>query len=919
MATSSTNANPNPVPSVANAPLSNAAGHVDSLHGFEFISGDTDELYNTFNSAEKTALPWFQPFAEFERIADAEPHPGIDKSMPKVTDGTLANEIDEQPKRVIQQVPTAKVQQTSDDWLSIVADFIIRTEIIPNDDQIAALIQKCWGLTSKSLTYGSQPAFVQFINKGDYFGTGFSLPYIKDVILEEGKLSDRDSNVIFLKSWFRPSQIRQIIAKEKMLGESATKRGDTYQSGWDVVNLQEILDGHYEQQKDANSKSTEETAKNVNNGYILLVTAFQRGIGANFYTFHPRSKLLVRTKKNPDPRGVIPIHMMYAVMNFKNPYGRGAVKKSGGMQNLLDSEVQSYQYMRALLNNPPLIIKGNIPSSVIKYAPAAQWRVGSDPQAGIEPVKLETASLESFPNNYALIKSQIISGFGADDNNSTPAASGAASSKTDTGVAAQQTKLGIADNYVRRQFEAVYEEVLETEINLYFAESDGIRVFTLDAETAEKIRNIDPTLVNDKNQIQIDFSKETEKLRVKVDPSSSEEVDDEVRSQALSQAITIANEDPYFSSKLAADGYDWHPGTAYKELFSIGALRSVDAIITKLPQGKVDPTTGQEQKAQPTWTAPIYDKPTVHIDYKDLPPTAQQQVLGSSQVQVSEQDVLTPNIEQIAGGKSENPVHAAQVDPQTGQIISDGPVQVIDPSTGQPVTPTGAAPDATVAPIAASAPGQALPIAQNGGKQDIQSTSGLPTNNSVAVPHTSGEAPLPTPTNPAQAAAHAAMNPMNHPTLAAMKALGIKPESLAPNQLAHIHNLIGLPDATGPTPDQSKHELEKIKAKHDLAKAANDDTNATVDKATEMAQQQTEQAANSAPDSGAAPSEQPASPAPAEDASVPDMSEDDKMLIDELRKRGYNDQQIGVAVQMLKQGEPISKIIGQLHGGALNG
>ena len=696
-----------------------------------------------------------------------------------------------------------------------------------------------------------------------------------------------------------------------MLTASANKRGEDYESGWDLVNLQQVLDDHIVQQKDAESKNPNEKNRSINTGYIEFVTAFQRGIGANFYTFSPRAKLLLRTKQNKDPRGAIPIHYMYANMDFSNPIGRGAVEKSGGMQNLLDSEVQSYQYMRALLMNPPLEIKGNVPSTVLKYAPAAQWRVGADPAASITPVKLETASLEAFPANYGLIKSQIVQGNGADDNNATPASSGNTSSKTAPGVQAAQAKLGISDNYIRRQFEAVYEEIAETEINVYFAERSGIQVLQLDVMTADKIRDIDPTLVNEQNQVQIDYDQETEKLQFKVDPSSSNIIDDETQAAAIQQALTIANADPYFSMKLAADNYDWHPGIAYKELFSLGAIKSVDQIITEMPKPTKD-AQGNEVPPKPTWTTPIYDKPTIHIDYKDLPPVAQQQVLGSSQVNATVPDVLTPNIDQIAGGKSQNPVHQATIGPN-GQIsVNDETVQ-IDPTTGQPVpnqTPGTPAPDATVPQVMPSAPGEALPIADNGGKADIVQAPGdnLPVKAPVAATEkpqlTTGEQPLPAPQNPEQAAAMAAMNPMNHPVLAAMKHLGIKPESLAPNQLAHVHQLIGLPATEGPTPDQSKHELEKIKAKHTITK--------------DLKPEPVEPGEGTLPEE-TADAALPAEPGEPQANTPPDLNEHDIMLIDGLKKRGYNDQQIGTAIAMLKHGKSVTEIIAALHGGSLNG
>jgi len=322
------------------------------LSNFEFIK--PEDLYQTYSDAKTFMIPLHEPFDEFERIARNKPHPGIAKNLPKVTDGTLAALIQEQPKRIIQQIPTGKVKSDSE-WLDIMAGWVLEHEILPNANQVAALIQKAWALTSKTLTYGSQPAFVQFVNRGEYFGTDFTLPYIKDVFLEPGKLSDRDSNVIFLRSWWTKNQVESVIAKEKMLAKSAKKRGEDYETGWDIAKLEQLkgMSG----QKDENSMTPNERNKQLNAGFIEIVHCFQRGIGNTFYSFSPLlgdKDNIIRTRKNKDPRGVIPIHFMYANVDLSNPLGRGSVELSGGMQNLLDSQVQSFQYMQALLMNPPI-------------------------------------------------------------------------------------------------------------------------------------------------------------------------------------------------------------------------------------------------------------------------------------------------------------------------------------------------------------------------------------------------------------------------------------------------------------------------------------------------------------------------------------------------------------------------------------
>lgn len=664
---------------------------------FSFIEEDT--LYDRIDEARKYMIPLFEPLDEYERIARNKPHAGIAKEMPKVTDGTLSSHIQEQPKRIIQQPPTGSII-ANDKKIEITAGFILNHTILPNANQQASLIQKAWAMTSKALTYGSQPAFVQFVNRGDYFGTDFTLPYIRDILFEPGKVSDRDSNYLIMKAWYQPNQLDAIIKKETMLVKNSADRKDAiaYESGWDLKMLAKLKDQL--QQKDRMSLSPSERTRQAATGFIEIDHVFQRGLGATFYSYAPSLKAVVRRKVNKDPRGAIPIHYMYANMDLSNPLGRGAVEIAGGLQNLLDSEVQSYQYMRALLMNPPLKVRGDVSSSMLKYAPNALWRLGTNPQNDVEPAKLESASLMQFTQNYAMLKSQIMNLLSSNDN-STPASSGNSTSKTPAGVDASQMHLGIGDNYMRRQFESTFEEIINTMLNLYFAERSGVQEITLNQETADKLRDLDPepepnpqtgemmpvapSIVSKDNKIRLDFDHETPILDFKADPTSSTVANDAEQILALKEVLAETSKNPYIPYLLQADGKEIHIGEVYEQLFERFGVRNLDKIITEIP---IDPKTGKPKP--PTAMTPFFDKPHVSATFKDLPPAAQVQLLANGGINIQESDVLQPNIEQMAGGRLQNPVQPAYIDQATGQIMSGHPPMgqgYVDPQTGQPTQP----------------------------------------------------------------------------------------------------------------------------------------------------------------------------------------------------------------------------------------
>jgi hypothetical protein len=474
----------------------------------------TENVFDAFKKSKTYMRPLFEPFEEFERIARNRPHPSIDKAYPKTTDGTTASIVQKTPRRIIQQLPTGVVENDSEDWLSIVAGFIYTSKILPLANAQYDLIQKCWSACSKSLTFGSQPAYIPWLQKGDTFSVDITLPYIKDVFLEPGKLSDKDSNYIFMRSWYQPADIKAIINRESKLKDS--------ESGWDIEALKEIQDKI--SQKDDLSVTPNEKNRNNRNGGVEIIHAFQSGIGADFYSFHLSSEKIVRTKKNKDPRGKMPIHYLYSDIDMSNPLGRGFVELVAPMQNLMDAEVQMYQYNRALMLNPPIIKKGNWSKSQAKLVPNTIWDLGSDPLSSAEALEIDTSAIANFPANYGLMKSQLLNLLSSPDTSISADVGNPGFSKTDAGVKNRESVLNVDDNYIRKQFEGWFEDVSETMINLYFAERSGKEVIQLDDETALKLRiakDFDPEAITEDNKIIIDFDTETPKLKFHVDASTS--------------------------------------------------------------------------------------------------------------------------------------------------------------------------------------------------------------------------------------------------------------------------------------------------------------------------------------------------------------------------------------------------------------
>lgn len=562
-----------------------------------------ENFKKTWEDSEQVFRKLFTPFREYERIARNRPHPGIDKAYPKVTDGTLASIIQETPKRYIQQTPTGTVRTESEfKWLPIFATYKLVEDILPNANCQADVLQKSWAAGSKSMTYGSQPGYVFFEKHGEYFGPDFKLPYITDVYLEKGKLTDRESNVIFIRAWYQTSDIENIISKEKKLA----KDDPAYQSTWDLKKLEEIKDKIAS--KEQKQKTPTDNEASYDSGGVEIIHGFQKGVGASFYSYSTEINQIVRTKKNPDPRGVIPIHYLYANVDLSNPLGRGVIELSGGMQNLLDSHTQAFQYIQALEMNPPVSIRGNIKRGTIKFVPNAIWDLGNDPNARVEPVNINTTAMSNFPNTYGLIKSQILNLNSSMDTSVSSEVGNPGFSKTPAGVNANQERLGVSDNYLRKQYESWFQDMCETMLNLFFAETNGVREEYIDSSTADKLRQIAPELFPDpeEDKIIVDYDLlGKEPITFEVDASTSTAKDDKenleslltlqesmVSNQALPPSKMMALHNKIINKFGIEDPEDLQYS---KEEIDIAKQQE------QMPQMGVDPTTGMplEEGMQP--------------------------------------------------------------------------------------------------------------------------------------------------------------------------------------------------------------------------------------------------------------------------------------------------------------------------------
>ena len=467
-----------------------------------------------------------QPFEEYSRLARNKPHAKIPKAFPKTTDGTSASIIIKSARRAVQQLP-AGVVSTSDEYSPwpILAEFAYLKEILPNANAEYDLIHKMWITIENGESFGSQCVFTPVAYNDGKLLPDYLIVSWRDVFIQPGKRSASDSDYLFVRTWWQKTDVEKLIDAEKERRDTAKKEGALYEPTWDLKALEEIKEAIVT--KDSKDQSEAEQQYSLDPSGIEIITGFQIGHNATFFTFNPVTQKIVRRKKNKDPRAKIPLNWYFYDADGVNPLGRSVLELIGPLQNLIDSDMQAYQYNRAAALRPTINVYGDVNERTLEFKPNGLNKI-KNPNVRIEAMSVDTSAIRDYPNLYGLQKSQMLNLVNSPDTSISAEVGNPGFGKTPQALKTQQAQLSIDDNALRKGFEAFFEEWSETAINLYFAEREGIEIIQLDTDTAQRLRDLeekghvlDGVVLDDDNKATVDFSKAKGVLKFKIDASTT--------------------------------------------------------------------------------------------------------------------------------------------------------------------------------------------------------------------------------------------------------------------------------------------------------------------------------------------------------------------------------------------------------------
>lgn len=539
---------------------------------FSFLT--EENIFDLCGQAEEHTKRLTESFPEHARIARNKPHPKTPKRFPKTTDGTSASMIAKTPRRAVQQLPSGVIKSDlKHSPYPILADFVYREKILPLANTEYDLIRKCWTTMEDGATFGAKAIYTPMIDHDGEVTPDYLPIYWGDIFLQPGKKSGYDCNYLFMRSWWQESDVDELIESERARKKEAKEKGEPYESYWDLAALEEIKEAIV--QKDDTARTPAEDELGLDPSGIEIVTGFQRGKGATFYTFNPSQKKILKRKPNKDPRGKTQIDWYYHDIDGSNPLGRSLLDFIGPLQNLIDSDMQAYQYNRAISLQPPINVYGNVDAKRVVYAPNVINRV-QDPQGRIEAMEISTDAIRDYPNLYGLQVSQLMKNTNGDPATAISAEVGdPLAGKTPTAIKSRNASTSTDDNATRKGWEAFFENWSETAINLYFGERSGKEDMQLDEETANKLRDLEKEghlpqgYVRDDNTVTVDFDEAIEALHFRVNASTSKvsEAAEQLEalqvlvttldgSQALSEVVPISKKLAVWNAIVANSGVE---------------------------------------------------------------------------------------------------------------------------------------------------------------------------------------------------------------------------------------------------------------------------------------------------------------------------------------------------------------------------
>lgn len=400
-------------------------------------------------------------------------------TIQRVPDGELTTQYDKASKQHI--------------WLQYLFD----NKVMASEFEGIDMMSNLTNAFKMSFIYAFAPVRTGFEKDfDDDARISFNLENWADIFINPDCTDIRRPEVVYFRQYMTQDDVEALL----------DSNGNILDSTYDEMTVKYILDNdyfsskHFESEKMADKMKGSTAIKSIE-----LITEYRRGAD-EFTTFVPKLNAVFRTVPNYDPRKGIPWNFLVLEPDPDFPLGISQVEFLLADQQFNDL-FQTSAYKNLLLAmEPPVMVSGweTNPSSY-RYEPRKIWNLGNNPNAKVEPVKIDNSVLSGWATTREAIAASMLRNLNVADGTVAKDA-GTTYSKTAPGVEQQAENKQITVNQYQKRVEDFYSQWAVQALRMYINAMGGEHWLTVDEETRRRLFDIGEESCIDGDKICINFS-----------------------------------------------------------------------------------------------------------------------------------------------------------------------------------------------------------------------------------------------------------------------------------------------------------------------------------------------------------------------------------------------------------------------------
>lgn len=400
-------------------------------------------------------------------------------TIQRVPDGELTTQYDKASKQHI--------------WLQYLFD----NKVMASEFEGIDMMSNLTNAFKMSFIYAFAPVRTGFEKDFDNDARiSFNLENWADVFINPDCTDIRRPEVVYFRQYMTQDDIEALL----------DSNGNILDSTYDEMTIKYILDNDYFSSKHFESEKMSDKMKGSTAiKSIELITEYRRGAD-EFTTFVPKLNAVFRIVPNYDPRKGIPWNFLVLEPDPDFPLGISQVEFLLADQQFNDL-FQTSAYKNLLLAmEPPVMVSGweTNPSSY-RYEPRKIWNLGNNPNAKVEPVKIDNSVLSGWATTREAIAASMLRNLNVADGTVAKDA-GTTYSKTAPGVEQQAENKQITVNQYQKRVEDFYSQWAVQALRMYINAMGGEHWLTVDEETRRRLFDIGEESCIDGDKICINFS-----------------------------------------------------------------------------------------------------------------------------------------------------------------------------------------------------------------------------------------------------------------------------------------------------------------------------------------------------------------------------------------------------------------------------